>query len=384
MKRSNAKTDMLEHSEAKIELYATYLSMYLNILSRVPSVKGVLLFDLLAGEGIYEDGSKGSALTALEVIRDHYFANNQSCPDMCVWFNDNGLSRIENGVYKIDRVRRFSADIFTPPNVSVECFREDYDEILPCALKKLQGSKNVKGLFFIDPYGYKEIDPDELKEILANRDAEVFLFLPASHMYRFAEKALHSSFPGGKPLERFLRKLFGSETPHFDSVYDFIRQLKEKLGQYIRDVFVDTFTLARDASNVYCLIFFTNHIRGFEKMIEAKWNLDKQSGRGHTFQKSKSPYLFSEIELSGYPTRLRKYIAEGTDPRTNRDLYRFGLENGFLPKHTNEVLRDWKRQGVLEVLSLDGNLARSNYISYGTDRIVGFRLKDNGSVEQEG
>jgi three-Cys-motif partner protein len=381
MKRSNAKTDMLEHSEAKIELYANYLSTYLNILSRVPSVKGILLFDLLAGEGIYEDGSKGSALTALEVIRDHYFANNQSCPDMCVWFNDNGLSRIENGVYKIDRVRRFSANIFTPSNVSVEFFREDYDEILPRALKKLRDSRNVKGLFFIDPYGYKEIDPDELKDILANRNAEVLLFLPASHMYRFAEKALHSPFPGSEPLERFLRKLFGSETPHFDSVYDFIRQLKEKLRQYIGDVFVDTFTLVRDASNVYCLIFFANHIRGFEKMIEAKWNLDKQSGQGHTLQKS--PYLFSEIELSGYPTRLRKYIAEGTDLRTNRDLYRFGLENGFLPKHTNEVLRKWKRQAALEVLSLDGKPVRGNYISYRTDRIVGFRLKNKSSVQQE-
>ena len=59
---------MLEHSEAKVALYKSYLSRYLNILGRVPSVRKVFLFDLLAGEGIYEDGSKGSALSALEVV----------------------------------------------------------------------------------------------------------------------------------------------------------------------------------------------------------------------------------------------------------------------------------------------------------------------------
>jgi hypothetical protein len=256
--------------------------------------------------------------------------------------------------------------------VSVEFYREDYDQVLRRALRKLQDSKSAKGLFFIDPYGYKEINPDELKDILANRDAEALLFLPASHMYRFAETALHSSFPGSRPLEHFLRKLFGSKTPHFDSVHDFIQQLRERLQQYIGGALVDTFTLERDASNVYCLIFFTNHIRGFEKMLEAKWNLDKQRGKGYSRQQS--PSMFSEIELSGYPTHLREYMQAG-DCRTNADLYRFGLGHGFLPKHTNEVLRKWKREGLLEILSLDGKPVRGNYLSYNPQRVVGFRLK---------
>jgi three-Cys-motif partner protein len=372
MKGVDAKTDMLEHSEAKIELYAKYLSTYLNILSRVPSVRRIFLFDLLAGEGVYEDGSKGSALTALVVIRNHYFANNRTCPDMCVWFNDNGMSRIESGVYKIDRVRRFSSEVYRPPNVSVEFYQEDYDQILPRALKRLQDSRSAKGLFLIDPYGYKEINLDELKDILANPDAEVLLFLPASHMYRFADTVLRSSFPGSGPLERFLRKLFGSKTPHFDSIYDFIRQLREQLQQYMCGAFIDTFTLERDASNVYCLIFFTNHIRGFEKMLETKWNLDKQRGKGHSRQQLAS--MFSEIELSGYPTDLRKYM-QGGHQRTNAESYRFGLEHGFLPKHTNEVLRKWKHESLLEVLSLDGKPVRGNYLSYNSQRVVGFKLK---------
>jgi hypothetical protein len=46
MKKVDAKLDMLEHSEAKVELYSTYLAIYLNILSRVSYVRQIFVFDL--------------------------------------------------------------------------------------------------------------------------------------------------------------------------------------------------------------------------------------------------------------------------------------------------------------------------------------------------
>ena len=64
MKKTNAKTDMLEHSEAKVELYRKDLALYLNMLSHVPAVKRIFIFDLFCGEGIYENDSKGSPLVA--------------------------------------------------------------------------------------------------------------------------------------------------------------------------------------------------------------------------------------------------------------------------------------------------------------------------------
>jgi three-Cys-motif partner protein len=68
MKNSNAKLVMLEHSKAKVELYATYLATYLNILSRVPFVIRIHIYDLMCGEGVYVDDSKGSPIIAMERI----------------------------------------------------------------------------------------------------------------------------------------------------------------------------------------------------------------------------------------------------------------------------------------------------------------------------
>lgn len=104
-------------------------------------------------------------------------------------------------------------------------------------------------------------------------------------------------------------------------------------------------------------------------MLEVKWNLDAEQGRG--FRLEKSTPLFSGSELVDYPGKLREFI-QSAPHRTNEDIYRFGLEQGFSPKHTNEILRSWK--GMLEVFTLDGKPVRGFYIGYDSERLVGIRL----------
>ncbi len=374
MKRVNPKTYLLEHSEAKVNLYGRYLSVYLNVLHRAQFVKKIFVFDLFCGEGIYENGAKGSPIIALDCIRNHYFANQNSCPNMTVWFNDNGISEIEEGVSKVDRVKKISTTIFKPDNVKIEFRKENYEDIYPKAIELVAQTEDAKGLFFIDPFGYKAIKPDDIRGMLVSGKTEVFLWLPIAQMYRFADSALRSGFPGSEPLKAFLNELFGKTIPDFRSAQDFIEQLKARFRAYLKDlnVFVDTFILERDASNVYCLFFFTRNVRGYEKMLEAKWAADPSRGKGHSIEKTIA--LFDEIELSGYHQKLLAFI-ESADYRTNKELYSFGLENGFLPKHTKGVLDRWKKNGtVFEVISLDGKPIRGYYIEYGSERRVAFRL----------
>lgn len=374
-KGTSAKTTMLEHSQAKVELYGRYLSVYLNILSRVPSTNKIYVFDLLCGEGIYENDVEGSPLIALKSIKNHYFSHNQTCPNITVWFNDNGLSEIEKGVYKTERVKALCSQKFIPDNVTIEFYQEDFEKIYLRALQNVRLSPRSKGLFFIDPYGYKAVKPQHIRNILDSGNTEVILFLPASHMYRFAKKSMETSFPGSEPLREFLIELFQPNDFNFISVYDFIDQVKERFRNYLsqKDIFVDTFTLERDKQNVYCLFFFTSHIRGFEKMLETKWKLDGAQGRGFTLEQSLP--LFRGVEGTDYPNKLFEFIRKNKH-RTNAELYRFSLSNGFLPKHTNEILKNWKEKNSLEVFPLDSHdkPIRGFYISYKPARLVGFRV----------
>ena len=93
--KTSTRTELLEHSRAKVELLKTYLSTYLNIMSRVKYYEKIHIYDLLCGEGIYSDKSEGSPIAILKTIKNHYFSNNESCPNIDLWLNDNGKSDIE-------------------------------------------------------------------------------------------------------------------------------------------------------------------------------------------------------------------------------------------------------------------------------------------------
>lgn len=372
MSQKNAKTDMLEHSQAKVALYSTYLSTWLNIMARTSSVSTVYIFDLFAGEGLYEDNKKGSAILACEAVKNHFYSSQDAELKVRIWFNDNEMSRFETDVRKVDRLKRIVQSLQIPANTDIEYFFEDYDDIWPRALAEVQQTNAAKGLFFLDPYGYKDIDPGDIRNIILAGDTEVILFVPISHMYRFAEASIKGEFPGGASLRMLLQKLFEDGLPEFSSVHDFIDQLKIRLRKFIGadSVFVDTFIIERDASNVYVLFFFTSHVRGFEKMLDAKWRLDRQSGEG--FRREQSIQMFTDIELRCYPEKLHKYISESAH-RTNHDLYQYGLEHGFLPKHTNYALKELFVDEQVERFSLDGKPNKGNYIRYRSPRTVGFR-----------
>jgi three-Cys-motif partner protein len=375
MKKVNPQTNLLEHSEAKVRLYGRYLSVYLNILHRASYVKRIFIFDLFCGEGIYENDAKGSPIIALECIQEHFYANQNSCPNMTVWFNDNGISEIEDGIYKVERVEKIGSRIFRPDNVKVEFYKENYEDIFPRAIDLVSQTKDSKGLFFVDPFGYKAIKPDDIRKMLENGKTEVFLWLPIAQMYRFADSALRSGFPGSEPLKLFLNELFGKSILSFRSPHDFIEQIKGRFRASLKDlsVFVDIFILERNPSNVYCLFSFTRNIRGYEKMLEAKWSMDPSRGKGHSLEKTIS--LFDETELSGYHQKLLAFI-DSADYRTNTELYLFGLENGFLPKHTKGVLDGWKKNETkFEVVALDNKPVRGYYIEYNSERRVAFRLE---------
>lgn len=367
----------MPHSEAKIRLYGDYLSVYLNILHRTSFVKTIFLFDLFCGEGLYQNDAKGSPIIALECIKNHFFTNKRNVTDMTVWFNDNGRSEIDPSVDKVDRVQSKCDEIFRPPNVKVEYYKENYDAVRDRAVDLVSRTDDSRGLFFLDPYGYKDISLNDIRKMLAGGKTEVLLWLPIAQMYRFYGPAQRAVFPSSMHLRDFLSDLFGQRPLEFGSIYEFIHELKTRFRDSLGglNMLVDTFTFQRDPTNVYSLFFFTPNVRGFEKMLEVKWREDPTGGKGHSAQQHEA--LFTPMELAGYDQELLAYL-RGAPHRTNCDLYQFGLEHGFLPKHTKAVL---DRLGALstriEVFPLDGKPIHGYYIKYRAERLVGIRIVED-------
>lgn len=358
---------ILEHSKAKVELYSEYLSAYLNILSRVQDVKKIHIYDLFCGEGIYADGTKGSPVKTIDIAKLVISSlNNASCPSFELWFNDKGKSDIDPDEYKIDRVRNYYEQYLIHPKVNAIFTSIDYADLFQNIINKIRNLKYEKALLFIDPYGYKDINLDNLKQFLKNGQTEVLLFLPMTHMYRFVNKTLRKErFSGDEPLLHYINLLKLKNRNEFKSILDFIDEFKQSLTEFLNDqtIYVDTFTIERNSSNVYCLFFFTPNIYGFEKMLETKWKLDDVKGKGFRFNQNQS-FLFPEIQF--YSNDLKKFI-RSNDNVTNANLYLFGLKKGFLPKHTNQILKEWQKDDIgFKIFDREGKQPRKGafYINY--------------------
>lgn len=355
MRQKDVKTNLLDHSEVKVRLLGQYLKRYLPILSNVGYNQRIRLYDLFCGEGEYENGGEGSPLVILRAIKELKESGvvNGPIPPMECQFNDIDTKK----VYKT-RAAAEAKGLIADSIARTQFTSNDYQDEIQKLAKLFPTLSKEKAFVFIDPYGYKHIRASDIKKLLQTKIAEVLLFLPTQFMYRFDQNGTPES------LKDFIDELVEYENwKENDSVWKFIDQLKVGFRQYMGEqYFVDTFTIRKDANTVFCLFFFSSHIRGFEKMLEAKWDIDTEEGRGWEYD-GNGPSLFYSHRTNPLEEKLKGFLEE---PRSNSEVYEFTLHCGFLPTHTVEVLTSWQNNGVLEVKLPDGTKARKNafYISY--------------------
>jgi len=374
MAKKDVKTNLLNHSEAKVRLLGEYLKRYLNIICNDGYTKRIKIYDLFCGEGLYDNGGEGSPLVALRQVKDIHFVNvakSVSIPKIDFHFNDIDSNKVEK-VKQAVKDKSLYYPEFGEIEYSTNDYQVEYDNLLTI-LPKLK-SQTQKAFIFIDPYEYKHIKTNQIKNLMAKGNAEVLLWLPTQFMYRFSNNGTPEA------LKDFIEELqLFKSWQQSNSVWDFVHQLKEGFQAFLGDkLFVDTFTIQKDVNTVFCLFFFTSHIKGFEKMLDAKWEIDTEQGKGWDYA-GNQPSLFHVQKTNPLEEKLKEFFKSGK--RYNGNLYEFTLRQGFLPKHTNEILYNWQNNDKIEVLTATGEKARkkSFYVSYNyyrdDNKKVSFKLK---------
>ncbi|MDR2410335.1 MAG: hypothetical protein LBE13_19800 [Bacteroidales bacterium] len=110
--------------------------------------------------------------------------------------------------------------------------------------------------------------------------------------------------------------------------------------------YTTSYYIERDAVNYFALFFMSSHIFGFEKILEVKWQLDEETGRGFKIP-SQQMGLFDAMFVEEAKNRNAKKLGEIllqalSESKTNRQIYEITLKNGFLPKHTTEIFEKWQ------------------------------------------
>ncbi|MEO2072956.1 MAG: three-Cys-motif partner protein TcmP [Zunongwangia sp.] len=356
MSNKKSQINLLNHSEAKVKLFGDYIQKYLNIICNDGYTKSIHIVDLFCGPGIYENGGEGSPVIALKKVKQTYyqFINKREVksPQIHCHFNDIDKNRIDNLRSHIKGNK-----LHYPNFGTLNLINKDYLEIVKELPNKFKNFKDTKAFVFIDPFGYKEIKAKHILNLLdCNNNSEVLLWLPIQFMYRFSKS-------GTPEVLKNFNKQLQIETEKLNNEWEYIRSLKEGFQKFIgNNYFVDNFTLKKEENTVFCLFFFSSHIRGYEKMLETKWDIDNEQGRGWKYNTGQ-PTLFSVLETNKLEDSLINYLKKN---RTNGEIYEFSLREGFLPKHSTQILKKLQSENRLEICKVDNSKIRKGafYVNY--------------------
>lgn len=367
-KKNNVKDTLQIHSQAKVEFYEKYLIRYLRILCLAKPIKQINIYDVFCGMGIYEDGGKGSPIVAFDTIKKLYDENIQlGETKITLVVNDKSQERV-NRVK--DYIEKKNSNY-----CSVQYHNHDIKEMFDMVQQKVSKThSNTRNLIFIDPYGYKDIKKEILYNLMENGKTEIILFLPISHMRRFTQKAIQDEETIQYiPLRQFVNSFFPENHDMIKekvNVTEYIQHISEAL-KYQEQFYTTSYYIERDAVNYFALFFMSSHIFGFEKILEVKWQLDENDGRGFKIPQSIGLFdkFFAEEDKNKNAEKLESILKRILNkPKTNRQIYEVTLKNEFLPKHTTEIFEKWQQENikfkVLDLKTQEAARKKSFYISW--------------------
>jgi hypothetical protein len=109
-------------------------------------------------------------------------------------------------------------------------------------------------------------------------------------------------------------------------------------------------------AGVYGLIFGSNHSYGLEKFLNVCWKHDRLTGEANFDIDNEKidvlrPSLFSHMNVPNkrqvFDQNLKDNILAG-ELKNNIDVYMFSLNEGFLPKDANAILKELKSRDKIQ------------------------------------
>jgi three-Cys-motif partner protein len=347
MASSSFFEESTEQSQVKANIVAKYFSAWAKVI--IPSAKkkgcNIAYIDLFSGPGLYQDGSKSTPLLILE--------RAISEPDMSEMlitiFNDKDVNNIKALQQSINSL----PNIISLNHQPILLNKEVGDEIFK--LKEFQTIGLIPRLFFIDPWGYKELSINLIASTIINWGCDCIFFFN----YNRINMGL-----GNKAVEEHMDSLFSKERADIlrntlQSMESSERELNilEAICQVLKDkggTYSLPFTFKNSVGNrtSHHLIFVSKNVLGYKimKEIMAKESSTQQQGVAsfdYNPATIRQPLLFEYSQpLEQLENKLIDELAGKT--LTMQEIYQqHNIGKPYIEKNYKDVLLKLESEGKI-------------------------------------
>lgn len=359
------KEPFTEETITKLEIFEKYLESWLPVAIESPFIKKVNICDFFSGPGKSINGIKGSPLRVISVINKYYDKITKQKLQINILFNEYVKKKyvqlcdcITLEQQNLEKLKSF---------LKIELFNKDFKELFNSRKSLLENDFN---LFFLDQCGVKHITEDVFLELARFTKTDFMFFISSSSFKRFAsDSSFQKHFP-----DIDLKKIYTTKQAYMHRlILQYYRSKKPKTSK----IKLYPFTIKK-GSNIYGLIFGSNHPRGVDKFLKIAWDTNELNGEANfdidDDWEAKQGVLFGPKKLpkiKKYENELEKYIMSKKEI-TNIELFDYTLENGHIGKHTAEVLKRLKKNNKIEY---DGHPCISYDKCYKKREIKYFKIK---------
>ena len=337
-----------EVTRFKLDIYSEYLNVWLHVpLSGRMHVQEAAIHDLLCGSGTLAGRGEGGPIRTVDAIRTNKDAIRDH-PEVAVRlvFNDRCRENVE--VLRTKLGHHISTDDGTHL-ANIEYYAKPVADVLEELLPRLQ-VRETANLLFLDQFDTSELEDTRLRNLHALKKTDVLFFLAPNWFRRFAETEDADKWGVSK---RDLDEVDYNHIHRFMAAY-----FRSLVGG---DCFVAPFSL-RSGADVHGLIFASHDPLGLEKFLRVAWKLDPYEGEANfdLYDEAMSAgqlALLDGRKVAYFQKTLMKSLEAGKFT-SDRDIYLYILQRGFLARHAADTVAAFCRRLNVKFRSKSGRLGK--------------------------
>lgn len=356
----------------KLEIFEAYTKEWLPTMIMSRARKAICIFDFFAGPGRDLKGVPGTPIRVLNQIKNQYKNIIDKRVAVYVWFNEYSKKKYQALSACIDSYIENSPelkDLNQQNLLKRKVTNEDFAVLFP---KVKEIIAKFPTLAILDQNGIKFTSEEYFTELCSSDHTDFLYYISSSYFVRFGgERAFQMNL--SIDMDRALSH------PYKYIHESILEQLKERIPSN-SNIKLYPFTIKRDA-NIYGIIFGASHIRAVDKFLRTAWTQNELNGCANFDIDNDishgTPNLFGEemhipTKIERFKEKLRENILNQTI-KTNEDAFLFTMEEGHIPTHASEEIKQMKKEGLIVY---DARSPLVNYDAvYKNNNIIKFRLK---------
>lgn len=348
----DSQTDL---TASKILIYRQYLSSYLPKVLMQYGRCYLADFFCGCGKNGQEDGSPLVLLDIAKKILDSpVLKSKQPNAEIVIVFSDAEQRCC-------DDLSAHLQNISIPKQIKVlGPFCESFESIKAKAIGTFNKVKSPK-FFFLDPFTYSDVGVDDVKGFMDVPAAEVLLFLPTFHSYRFVKCADDVG-----ALKSFLENFTRRGCVDYADINDFNESIRQRLLIYLNLKYVRAVGLD-DGARKNALFYLTKHITGMLLMNKLVWKY-AHDGLTVKAKRETGPTLFNLSMFYGNFKKIKDFLQNYIREKkrlTNVEIIDFVAQNCFDTTYANDILKEMEKQGLISVKYKKSDKIRGFYVAGG-------------------